>query len=169
MRIVAIHQPQYLPYLGFFNKMASCHIFVALDHVKYDTGGMQNRNRIKTGSKDNMQWLTVPICHGGDDQAIRDVKIDSSPRWRTKLWNLLKANYYRARYFQPYAQQLRMVINAEYKSLSDLNMMLIAWCMEVLEIRTPIIYSSELSLGSEKTAMLVEICKSVGADAYLSG
>ena len=86
-----------------------------------------------------------------------------------KHWNLLNANYYRARYFQPYAQQLRLLINAEYKSLSELNMALIASCMKALEICTPIVYSSALSIGGEKTAMLVEICKSMGADAYLSG
>ena len=169
MTIVAVHQPQYLPYLGFFNKLANCDVFVALDHTTYDTGGLQNRNKIKASCAGNMQWLTVPVRHSGTEQAIKDVRIDSSQRWRKKHWNLLNANYYHAEYFLPYAEELRAIIDSGHDSLCELNMALVTWCMEALQIHTPIVYSSGLAIKSRKSEMLIEICRSVGADAYLSG
>jgi hypothetical protein len=168
MRIAAIHQPQYLPYLGFFNKLARCDIFVALDHVQFQKNGLQNRNRIKTGSTDGVQWITVPVRHK-HGQAINEVEVDSSSPWQKKHWNALVCNYSRARCFRTYAKQLQTLLFADYRNLSHLNTELIAWCMEALEIRTPVSHSSELAVGGRATSMLVDICRAVGADAYLSG
>ena len=168
MKVVAIHQPQYLPYLGFFDKMTHCDVFVALDHVQFQKNGLQNRNRIKTGSKDGLQWITVPVRHKFG-QAINEVQVDASVPWQRKHWNALLANYSRARCFRSYEEQLQNLIQAEHKNLSHLDMDLIMWCMEVLEIRTPVVYSSELGLDGRSTSLLVDICRTVDADAYLSG
>ena len=168
MKVVAIHQPQYLPYLGFFHKLAHCDVFVALDHVQFQKNGLQNRNRIKTGSKEGVQWITVPVRHKFG-QAINETQMDSSLPWQKKHWNALLANYSRARCFQAYADQLERLLHAEYRSLSHLDMDLTAWCMEALEIRTPVVYSSQLGLDGRATSLLVNICRAVGADAYLSG
>jgi hypothetical protein len=168
MKVVAIHQPQYLPYLGFFHKLAHCDVFVALDHVQFQKNGLQNRNRIKTGSKEGLQWITVPVRHRFG-QAINETQVDSSLPWQKKHWNSLLVNYSRARCFRAYQNQLQPLLHAEYRSLSHLDMDLIAWCMEVLEISTPILYSSQLGVDGQATSLLVNICRAVGADAYISG
>ena len=168
MKIVAIHQPQYLPYLGFFHKLAHCDVFVALDHVQFQKNGLQNRNRIKTGSKEGTQWITAPVRHR-HGQAINEVQTDSSSPWQKKHWNALVSNYSHARCFRKYGDQLQRLLFTEYQNLSQLNMELIGWCMEALEIRTPVLYSSQLGLDGQATSLLVNICRAVGADAYLSG
>jgi len=168
MKVVAIHQPQYLPYLGFFHKIAHCDVFVALDHVQFQKNGLQNRNRIKTGSKEGLQWITVPVRHKFG-QTINETQIESSLPWQKKHWNALLVNYSRARCFREYEDRLQPLLNAEYSSLSHLDMDLISWCMDVLEIRTPVLYSSQLAVDGQASSLLVNICRAVQADAYLSG
>ncbi len=168
MKIAAIHQPQYLPYLGFFHKVAHCDVFIALDHVQFQKNGLQNRNRIKTGSKEGVQWITVPVRQRLG-QAINEVQIESSSQWQKKHWNALLSNYAGARCFRDYGDQVQRFLDAEYRNLSHLNMDLIMWCMEALEIRTPVVYSSQLEVEGRATELLVSICRAVGADAYLSG
>lgn len=168
MKIVAIHQPQYLPYLGFFHKLAHCDVFVALDHVQFQKNGLQNRNRIKTGSTEGSQWITVPVLHN-HGQAINQVRMNSSSPWQKKHWNALVGNYSRARCFHKYTNQLQRLLFTDYPNLSQLNMELTAWCMETLDIRTPVVVSSELGVDGRATSLLVNICRAVGADAYLSG
>jgi len=168
MKIVAIHQPQYLPYLGFFHKIAHCDVFAALDHVQFQKNGLQNRNKIKTASKEGTQWITVPVKHNLG-QAINEVRMDSSAPWQKKHWNALVSNYSRARCFRQYTDGLQQVLLADHENLSRLNMALTEWSMEAMEIRTPVVYSSQLQVEGHATALLVDICRSVGADAYLSG
>jgi hypothetical protein len=136
--------------------------------VQFQKNGLQNRNRIKTGSKEGLQWITVPVRHRFG-QAINETQIDSSLSWQTKHWKSLQANYSRARCFHAYEDQLQRLLGAEYRSLSHLDMDLITWCMEALEIRTPILYSSQLGVDGRATSLLVNICRAVGADSYLSG
>jgi hypothetical protein len=168
MKTVAIHQPQYLPYLGFFHKIAHCDVFVALDHVQFQKNGLQNRNRIKSASKEGTQWITVPVKHRLG-QAINEVQMDTSSSWQKKHWNALVSNYSRAQYFRKYADALQPVLAADYSNLSDLNMKLASWCLDALDIYTPIFYSSQLPVSGQSTALLVDICRAVGGDVYFSG
>lgn len=168
MKVVAIHQPQYLPYFGFFHKLAHCDVFVALDHVQFQKNGLQNRNRIKTRSTEGSQWITVPVRQKFG-QAINETQIDWSVPWSRKHWNALLVNYSRARCFPAYADQLQRLLFSQYGTLDRLDMNLIAWCMEALEIQTPVVYSSQLKVDGRATSLLVNICRAVDADAYLSG
>src|SRR5829696_3796305 len=100
MTTVAIHQPQYLPYLGFFHKLYHCDLFVALDNVQFQKNGVQNRNKIKTSQ--GWQWLTVPVLHDFG-QLIQAVQISPNVPWQRKHWSTLVSNYGRAPFFQPLA------------------------------------------------------------------
>lgn len=168
MKVVAIHQPQYLPYLGFFHKIAHCDAFVALDHVQFQKNGLQNRNRIKTGTTEGTQWITVPVRQKLG-QAINEVQMDAASAWPRKHWNALLSNYSRAPFFAHYGEKLRELLFAGYDNLSHLNMALTAWCMEALQIHTPVFLSSQLAPEGNATSLLLNICRSLGADAYLSG
>jgi WbqC-like protein family len=168
MKIASIHQPQYLPYLGFFHKLLQSDIFVAMDSVQFQRRGLQQRNRIKTSKGE--QWLTVPVFHGSrDEERINEVQINSEFPWARKHWNTLVTNYARTPYFDRYADSLQELLSMEWSYLCELDMALIQWVMEILEINTPIVYLSTLGVEGNKSQLLVDACKAVGADHYLSG
>jgi hypothetical protein len=166
MKIVAIHQPQYLPYLGFFHKLLHCDVFVALDNVQFQKNGLQNRNKVKNAQ--GWQWLTVPVLHDFG-QLINEVRTNPEIPWQQKHWNALRFNYSRAAYFDTYGPALENILNRDWNNLCELNVTLIRWVAEALGIETPIVYSSDLSVDGNKTGLLVEVCQALEADGYLSG
>lgn len=166
MTTVAIHQPQYLPYLGFFHKLGHCDVFVALDNVQFQKNGVQNRNKIKTSQ--GWQWLTVPVMHDFG-QPILGVAINPNVSWQRKHWNALASNYGRAPFFNEFSPSLRLLLEQEWHNLCQLDMALTQWAMAVLKIETPIVYASQLGATGNQTELLIKICQAVGADCYLSG
>jgi hypothetical protein len=168
MAIAAIHQPQYLPYLGFFHKLAHCDIFIAMDNVQFQRRGVQNRNKIKT--KQGEQWLTVPVCHNTrDEERINEMQINQEQPWIQKQWGSITTNYSKAPYFAPYASELQDILSREWSHLCDLDITLIQWVMDQLDIKVPIVYLSKLHAEGSKSELLINACKAVGADSYLSG
>lgn len=166
MNIAAIHQPQYLPYLGFFHKLLHCDVFVALDNVQFQKNGLQNRNKIKNAQ--GWQWLTVPVSHDFG-QLINQVRPSPQIPWQRKHWNALCFNYSRAACFDTYGPVLEDLLSQDWNSLCALNMALTRWVAKALGIETPIVYSSALAVEGDKTDLLVRICQALKADAYLSG
>lgn len=166
MKIAAIHQPQYLPYLGFFHKLLHCDIFIALDNVQFQKNGLQNRNKIK--SSQGWQWLTVPVIHRFG-QLIKEVCISPQVPWQRKHWGALVASYSRAPYFDLYGPGLKDLLDREWSHLCDLDMAVTRWTAEVLGIKTSILCSSALKAEGTKTEFLISICNAVRADCYLSG
>jgi hypothetical protein len=166
MTTVAIHQPQYLPYLGFFHKLCRCDIFVALDNVQFQKNGLQNRNKIKT--RQGWQWLTVPVLQDFG-QPIMEVVINRNVPWQRKHCNAIASNYGRAPFFNEFGPSLKLLLEQEWHRLNQLDMALAKWAMEALSIETPIVHASELSVEGNQTELLIAICQAVGADCYLSG
>ncbi|MGB2961856.1 MAG: WbqC family protein [Candidatus Omnitrophota bacterium] len=163
---VAIHQPQYLPWLGFFDKMDRADVFVLLDDVQYKKNEWQNRNKIR--NVEGWQWLTVPVLHEFG-QKISEVKIDNEKNWKDKHLKSLELNYSRAPYFEKHFSFFRESFSREWGSLADLNVHFIRFLKNTLGIKTEILVSSALGIKSEKTERLVEICMFLKADTYLSG
>ena len=95
--IVAIHQPQYLPWLGYFDKIRRADAFCFLDNVQYKKNDWQNRNRLKTAQ--GWQWLTVPV-HYRYPQKISEVTINNAAKWKNKHLQALISNYSRAPFFK---------------------------------------------------------------------
>ena len=165
MKVAAIHQPQYLPYLGFFHKLAHADVFIALDNVQFQKNGLQNRNKIKTPQ--GWQWLTVPVSHTHDTK-INEVTL-SDGKWARKHWGSLKASYGRAPHFARVAEALHPMFEATWTHLAPLNNKLAAVACDLLGIKAPHILASTLQAEGESSALLISLCKAVGADAYLSG
>ncbi len=164
--IAAIHQPQYLPYLGFFDKLARCDVFIALDNVQFQKNGLQNRNKIK--NREGWQWLTVPVSHTHDTH-ISDVTISDPFRWGRKHWSALQTNYGRAPHYAWCAEALKPVFDATWTHLSPLCLELTRVTRELLALRAPCVLASTLPGGGEASTLLISLCKAVGADTYLSG
>jgi hypothetical protein len=164
--IVFVHQPEYMPWLGFFDKLARCDTFVIYDDAQYQHGGFHNRNRIRTFK--GWEWLTVPIIHGYP-QTIKGVKI-SGDQWKKKHLTAITQNYEKAPYFKDYFYSIKEAINFDHQLLIDLNMHLISNLAELLDINVNMVRSSDFPYcGNEKNEKLVSMCKFLGAGAYLSG
>jgi hypothetical protein len=164
--IVFVHQPEFVPWLGFFDKLARCDTFVIYDDVQYQHGGFHNRNRIRT--MNGWEWLTVPIVHG-HPQIIKNVKI-AGAEWKTKQLTKIEQNYQKTTFFRDYFPLLRKEISVNHDYLMHLNLGLIQAVAELLEIKVKMVRSSEFPYcGREKNEKLVAMCKHLGADTYLSG
>jgi hypothetical protein len=166
MLTVAIHQPQYLPYPGLFDKIKGCDLFVVLDNVQFQKNGLQNRNRIK--SSQGPSWLTVPIRHRFG-QLINEVEIDSNVGWQKKHVTSLTTCYSGSEHFATHGPGLTEVLTEAWTSLADLNDALLRWAMAALALDRPIVTASELAVDGSSTDLLISVCRQVGATRYLSG
>jgi len=166
--IVAIHQPNYIPWQGFFYKMIKCDIFVFLDNVQYSKNNIINRNKIKTHNGE--MWLTVPVLTKDScRQLISDVKINNTFDWRRKHWNSIRQNYAKTSFFKEYSPYLNNIYSKQWDKLIDLNKTLIKFIADCLEIRKEFVDASSLNVSGKSTDLLVDICKKLDGDVYLSG
>ncbi len=165
---VAISQPTYLPWLGYFDLIDQVDAFVFLDSVQFEKRSWQQRNRIKTPA--GLQWLTVPVAFpGGLRQSIKDVEIREPNFWRKHL-RAIELNYRRSPFFHTYFPDLSSLRRSfpAGSLLVDLNVGLIEWFMKVLCLRTPLLRSSSMKQEGKRTELLANICQSLGAKLYLS-
>lgn len=166
-RTVAIMQPTYLPWLGYFDLIDQSECFVFLDSVQFEKRSWQQRNRIK--GPDNVLWLTVPVLtKGRRDQRIDEVMIDQTQAFQEKHIKTITHLYSRASFFVQYTDGLSIVLRKSHQFLADLNIELIRWLCTQLGIETEMVRSSSLNVEGGKVELLVNICKALGADRYLS-
>lgn len=164
--IVGIHQLHYLPWVRYFHKIASCDVFVALDNIQFNKNGWQNRNKIKNAQ--GWTYLTVPIVHKYQ-QRLDEVAVNNNVRWRKVHWNSLVTNYNRTKYFKQYQDFFKDAYTKDWHYLNDLNYEMLIFFVTALGIKTKIVRSSQLNISGEGTERLVNICKTLGGDTYLSG
>lgn len=169
MKKISIHQPEHLPWLGFLHKMMSVDEFVLLDNVQFEKDYFQNRNKIKTS--DGWQWITVPVKKLQHDQKINEIQISYDQNWQNKNLGKIRSNYSNAKYFPKYFSGLEKIYKNKFDLLRDLNIALIKFLMESLDIRTKLYLSSELmdNVGRGGTDVNLNISKKLAADMYLSG
>lgn len=166
--IVSVHQPQYVPWLGYFNKIIKSDYFVFLDKVQYKNREFQNRNKIRT--QNGWMWLTVPVISKGlGRQAICDVAIDNSFEWRKRHWRSLLICYQKSPFFKEHSDFFEKVYLSKWNKLAELNVYIIKYIMEVLGINTPFCFESDMNISTQKTDRIVDICLKLNADSYLSG
>lgn len=168
--IVSIHQPNYLPWLGFFDKIKRSDLFVIFDDVQFPRGKKHfgHRNQIKTPN--GAKWLSVPIKNKSDMVMFNETLINYETTWQKDHCNLIKNNYQKTPYFNDYYQDIENIIMTEYKSLTELSTDLIRYFMTQLDIRTTIAYSSELSESWENGAdKIFSILDNTNATGYLTG
>ena len=164
---VAIHQPQYLPWLGYLAKWAAADVFVFLDTVQYEKNGWQNRNRIRTA--DGAHWLTVPV-HAHLGTPIAEVAIDTTQPWRARHLRAIEHAYARAAHLASHQGSLRALLDLDWRLLARLAVASAEWLAKAVGITTPARLASTLAADDgDATGRLVAICKAVGADTYLAG
>jgi hypothetical protein len=165
--IAAIHQPQYLPWLGYIDKMDKADVFCFLDNVQYKKNEWQNRNRIKTAG--GWQWVTVPVSYRFPEK-INAARINNSVNWRRKHLQALVTNYGKAPYFDDYIDIFRQIYASHWEHLSELNIQVVERIRLVLDLaRKPVVRASEMQLSDDPTDRLIDICQALDCDTYLAG
>lgn len=163
---VAIHQPQYLPWLGYFDKLDSADLFIFLDTVQFKKHEWQNRNRIRV--KDGWQWLTVPIIDRFPER-IDCVQVNAATDWQRKHCQALRLHYGRAPFWEPLGPELAALLERPWSRLAELNVAVTDLLCRHLGIRTTRVLASSLSAREEPTDRLIDLCRAVGATVYLAG
>lgn len=167
--ILTIHQPEHLPWLGFFDKAAQADVIVLLDNVQYRHKYFQNRNRILSYS--GPCWLNVPVqLKGQGKPLIKDVLINQSDlRWGEKCWRTLSLNYRKASFFDEHAAFFEWLYAQEWARLSDLNVKIIGYLFSALGIQTKVLLGSCLGVEGAGPELILHIASHLKADVYLSG
>ncbi len=165
---VSIHQPDFIPWLGFFLRWKAADVFIILDDVQFLRKGWHNRDKVITPT--GPQWLTVPVKKKGRrKQLISEVEIDNSIPWRRKHLGTLKTNYQKAPFFTQYWGSLKEIYDREHTRLISLNIDLLLFGAQVLGVDTPLKYSSECAFQTTSTQRLIDLVKACQGNEYLTG
>lgn len=169
--ILAGHQPEYIPYIGFFAKAAQADAFIFVDHVQFLKKSFQNRNKIRVApGSEGWTLLTVPIVTAGKRfQKINEVEVDNSTRWSEKHWKTILLNYGKTPYFSEHKDFFEELYMKQWNKLVDLNEDIIRYLFRAFGINIPLFRSSDYDFKGAKTDLLVEMCDELKANTYLSG
>lgn len=164
---ISSHQPNFIPWIGYFYKISISDKFVFADDVDFTRKSYINRNRIKT--PDGSVWLTLPVKKMPLGAKINEIELND-PKDIDKLLMIIKSNYSRAPYFKSFFEKFGSVLSKDKKNLSEINISLIKLILKELNINTPVFKTSSLSIIQGKsTDRIISICNSFGADRYISG
>lgn len=164
---IAIMQPTFLPWIGYFSMIKNVDIFVLLDNVQFDKRSWQQRNKIK--SKNDFITLTVPVISKGlIEQKINEVRINKTQNYIDKHIKSITQHYSKSNFFNMYSENIFSIYQKDYTFLSELNINFIREICNILKINTNIVTSSSLDIVGKREYLLLEICKHYKAKIYLS-
>lgn len=162
------HQPNYIPWLGYFHKISKADTFILVDSVQYNRKLYNNRNLIKNAS--GAQWLTVPVLSKGNYKSqITEIEINNTVDWRRKHWNAIYLNYKKAPFFNKYSDFFNEVYKKEWVRLVDLDECIIEYLLSAFEIEVKVMRSSHIGATGKATELIVNMCKRTQATKYISG
>ena len=171
--ILTGHQPNYLPYLGFFHKIAKADAFVLVDTVQFvkrGTFGWIHRNRIRSSGPQGWMWLSVPVLTSGKfTQSIAEARIDDRVPWRRKHWRSLQLAYGRHHHFAEHAPFFEALYAKEWDRLSPLSEEVIRYLMKAFALSAPFHRASDLGAQGKAGELVLDLCRKLKADTYLSG
>ncbi len=170
-KIVGIHQPNFLPWIGFFNKIIMSNTFILLDDVQYPKSGGVWTNRHLIIENGNSRWATVPVFRSfSGTKKINEIRFADSLKWRKLYLSQIKNCYSKARYFSQIYEFLEESFTYETDFLSDLNIYLIQSVLQLLEISGQnLLKSSDLNKEGNSNDLLCSLVHSVGGNSYLCG
>jgi hypothetical protein len=166
---ISINQPAYLPWLGYFERIAVSDLHIVLDHVQFEKNSFTNRNKVRT--KDDATWLTVPLATKGrfGDLAIHRLEFAPNDPWQKKHWATLKMTYARAPFFREYAPAYEALYARTWTGFMPMVRALLEQQLRDFVITTPLLFSSDLAVEGTKSELVLNLCRAVRADVYLSG
>src|SRR5688500_12532572 len=168
--IVAIHQPHFIPWLGYLHRMAQADLFIVLDHVQFERRNYQNRSQIRIDGE--ARCLTVPVVQQSQEERIMDKEHDnrdSCRPWGRNHFATLRHAYREAGYFGTVAPELKKIFDANWTRLVDLDAAMLEFLRAAFGITTKLARSSELAVEGAKSDLILNLCRAVKADALLAG
>lgn len=165
--VISIHQPNYLPWLGFFDKIKKSDVFVIMDDVQYPRGKNHFGHRNKIKNNNGTTWLTVPVEGKSDFKLFNEIGFKSSD-WKLEHLRLLSVHYGKSPFIDRYLEPFKEVLLQDYSNLSDLNSSLIKYFLKELEINTEVTFSSQYSSNSG-AERIFNILEKLNASSYISG
>ncbi len=168
--VVTIHQPEHLPWLGFFDKARQVDVLILLDNVQFRKNYFQNRNRIR--SDRGTLWLTVPVLtKSKHSQTIHEVEINNRGdlRWKDKCFASITQYYKKATFWKEHEAFFYNLYSKEWTHLVDINDHIIRYLLGAFSIHVDTRRSSEIGVNGQRGNLLLNICLKLQADAYLSG
>ena len=166
MKIISVHQPNYIPWLGYFYKISQSDCFVFLDDAQYSNEGMHNFHYIKTPKGPLRLKITVQQTLG---DKINEVRTKDELDWKTNHLRLIEANYKKAKFFEETYSDLRSLISREYNSLATLNSSIISFICNKLGINVEFVNSSDLKILTTREEKILDLCSALKAEVYYSG
>lgn len=169
-KVVAIHQPNYFPWLGFFSKIKQADAFVFLDTVDISlNSSMAITHRTKINYFGKPLWLTIPL-EKSKSKEISFLKIKNNDEWKKKQLQIISQAYAKSPYFKETVQLFKELIFCGEVSLSKFNANIIIQLANYLNIKTEFYFASELGIHEkDATLRLVKICQKLDGNVYLSG
>lgn len=168
---ICIMQPAYLPWIGYFQRLAFSDLLVSLDHVKIDENNktkFTNRNRILTAN--GPTWLTIPYLKGSSPGLIiNELAIDNSKKWQKKHWDIIRINYRHSPYFREHAPFFEDFYSRPHEMLVDAIEETTSYMLEYFDCNIPVRKSSTLGSLRSKSELNLDICQTVGAQLYIAG
>jgi len=170
-KIVAIHQPNFFPWLGYFNKIKRADVFILLDNVQFSKTGGTWTNRVKIIVDKEANWITVPIIrsyHGY--RLINEIEINDSMTWRKKILAKIESNYKKTKYYNSIFPLLITLFDNKISKLCDFNINILKTLSNLLELPwSKCILASSLPVKTKATDMLIDLTRAVGGTKYLCG
>lgn len=167
--IVVIHQPDFMPYLGFFDRLQKADIYVVLDNVQYvrSSRGWTSRDKIKT--KNGERWISVGTKKASRDTLINQILLSEESDWRNKHLNLFWENYRKSDFYDEIIPYIRELYNFSCDRMMDFNVKSIEMLMNLLDIKIDIKFASEMNVIGKNNELIIDIVKKLGCHKYLSG
>lgn len=165
--IVSIHQPDYIPWLGFFYKMSLSDVFIYLDDAQYSNEAAHNFNVIKTANGEFR--LKFPVSYKFGDK-ILDVKSRDELKWKEKHLKTIEMNYKKAPFFNKIFPEFSRVMLESYRSVAEFNIALNNFFAKGFEILPQkILRSSEMGVDGVREQRVIDLTLACGGTEYLSG
>lgn len=168
-RTVVIHQPDFLPYIGFFHRFLHSDLWVILDNVQFVASSRSWHNRDKIKTPQGEKWITVAVKKSKRDTKINEVMLSTEADWRADNLNLIAQNYRKAPFYAEVFPAIEALYSFECERLVDFNLRSIDMLMGMLGITIERKLASELGTRGKSNELLADIAVRVGADTYLSG
>lgn len=167
--IVVVHQPDFMPYLGFFDRLNKADIYVIFDNVQYvrSSRGWTSRDKIKT--RNGERWITVYTKKAPRDTAINQIEISYDSDWREEHLNLIRENYKNCPFYGEIMPYILRLYDFQCNYLMDFNLESIKMLMELFDIQIQLVKASELHPTGKNNTLIIDIMKKLGCRRYLSG
>ena len=166
---IGVHQPNFLPWSGYFYKIQKSDKFIFLDDALVSKKNLDYLNRSLFLTNGKKKYFTIPINRNFKQIKIKDLEIDNSHNWKKNFINFIEENYRSAKFYKKYEKFFFNFKNKEFKKLIELNIFFIDKICNLLKIKKKILYSSKYKLKSQSSLRLIELTKLLNGTEYLSG